>query len=258
MPWVWANRRRPEVLFCLLWLIPPWLVFELVPTKLLHYTLPTFPALALLVAAAARERFGYHDLWRRRLILGAVGAGGLMTLVLALGVLAVPWLADGRFAGEAAVPLAAGLVAGVVAGRLLWRRRPALALVAALGGQILWSATLFSRVLPGVDGLWLSRQVAVAVAALRPCPATTLVAAGYSEPSLVFLTGGTTRIGGGDHAAAHLQHNPTCALALVERDDEAVFRAWLNGFSVKTLATFSGFNYSRGKYQTLTLYAAES
>ena len=30
------------------WLVPTWLVFEFLPTKLSHYVLPAYPALALL------------------------------------------------------------------------------------------------------------------------------------------------------------------------------------------------------------------
>jgi 4-amino-4-deoxy-L-arabinose transferase-like glycosyltransferase len=49
-----AVRRRTEFgeTFCLAWLLPAWLLFEIVPTKLPHYVLPTFPALALLIARA--------------------------------------------------------------------------------------------------------------------------------------------------------------------------------------------------------------
>ncbi len=32
-----------------------WIVFELVPTKLPHYVLPLYPALAILVAIAAEQ-----------------------------------------------------------------------------------------------------------------------------------------------------------------------------------------------------------
>ena len=38
--------------FCLCWIAPTWLVFELVATKLPHYVLPTYPAIACLTAAA--------------------------------------------------------------------------------------------------------------------------------------------------------------------------------------------------------------
>src|SRR5262249_10823062 len=43
VPWAWRQRRDPAVRFCLAWLLPSWLVFELVPTKLPHYALPLLP-----------------------------------------------------------------------------------------------------------------------------------------------------------------------------------------------------------------------
>ncbi len=38
--------------FLLAWVIPVWLVFEIMPTKLVHYTMPAYPALALMSGAA--------------------------------------------------------------------------------------------------------------------------------------------------------------------------------------------------------------
>ena len=49
---VWARRREPAVRFCLCWIAPTWIVFELIVTKLPHYALPTYPAIACLAAAA--------------------------------------------------------------------------------------------------------------------------------------------------------------------------------------------------------------
>ena len=44
----WRYRAEPAVRFALCWLIPTWIVFEAVPTKLPHYTLPAYGALAWL------------------------------------------------------------------------------------------------------------------------------------------------------------------------------------------------------------------
>jgi 4-amino-4-deoxy-L-arabinose transferase-like glycosyltransferase len=50
--WVWRQRSAPSVRFCLAWLVPSFLAFEAVATKLPHYTLPTYPAIALLIGGA--------------------------------------------------------------------------------------------------------------------------------------------------------------------------------------------------------------
>src|SRR5437660_497631 len=51
-PPAWRHRREPPVRFLLAWLVPAWIVFELVPTKLPHYVLPLYPAIAILIAWA--------------------------------------------------------------------------------------------------------------------------------------------------------------------------------------------------------------
>ena len=49
-PRVWQARREPGARFLLAWLIPSWVVFEAVITKLPHYVLPLYPAIAILIA----------------------------------------------------------------------------------------------------------------------------------------------------------------------------------------------------------------
>src|SRR5690606_40892899 len=54
----WHRRAEPAIRFLVCWLVPAWLIFELAPTKLAHYTLPTFGAIALLAAAALTRPIG--------------------------------------------------------------------------------------------------------------------------------------------------------------------------------------------------------
>ncbi|MDP4593330.1 MAG: glycosyltransferase family 39 protein, partial [Beijerinckiaceae bacterium] len=42
-PFVWFSRRGRPFRFLLAWVIPVWVLFELVPTKLPHYVLPLYP-----------------------------------------------------------------------------------------------------------------------------------------------------------------------------------------------------------------------
>ena len=52
-PAVWRARREPGAQFLLAWLMPSWIVFELVITKLPHYVLPLYPAIAILIGRRA-------------------------------------------------------------------------------------------------------------------------------------------------------------------------------------------------------------
>ncbi|MGY4337398.1 4-amino-4-deoxy-L-arabinose transferase-like glycosyltransferase [Bradyrhizobium sp. LM2.9] len=55
-PAVWRARREPGAQFLLAWLVPSWIVFEAVLTKLPHYVLPLYPAIAILTVGALERR----------------------------------------------------------------------------------------------------------------------------------------------------------------------------------------------------------
>ena len=54
--WIWTESKQRSVIFSLAWIIPIWIMFEFVPTKLPHYILPLLPALAILTMHALEER----------------------------------------------------------------------------------------------------------------------------------------------------------------------------------------------------------
>ncbi len=192
LPRLWQARRDAATVFLLAWLIPSWLVFEAVPTKLLHYTLPMLPALALLAAAHAPAGLAASGRLLRGVAVVALLPG------LALGGAAL-WGAFSSGAGAGALlPLGLGLtgatLAAVAAAMALWQRRFAvLVLWSVLTGAAL-HAGLFAG-LARLPALWPSTAAvaeATRLAADRGCAAPHLVGWGYTEPSLVWLGQGRT------------------------------------------------------------------
>ncbi|MFI4988721.1 MAG: ArnT family glycosyltransferase [Alphaproteobacteria bacterium] len=258
IPWVWRRRRDDAVRFCLCWIAPSWLVFELVPTKLPHYTLPLFPAIALLAAAAALEPFQQPAARRGKLLQGTLIAGWLvMTLTLCAALPILPAVLEHRtdllalFAGVAALLLFLAAFHGHRVGR------QHLAVASLIAACLVFYATTYDRVMPQLDRLWLSSRVAEAVARGKRCPHAEVTSAGFSEPSLVFLLGRDTRFGDG-RAAAEALLGDACALALVDQPSLAGFSARLAraGKSATALATIDGINLARGRRVALTLFAA--
>src|SRR5437870_4920899 len=83
--YAWRRHEAPAVRFLLAWLVPSWVLLELVPTKLPHYVLPLFPALALLAAAALAEGVRLDSaIWERR--LDWLVKAALAVISLGLGV----------------------------------------------------------------------------------------------------------------------------------------------------------------------------
>ncbi len=258
IPWVWRHRGRPAVRFCLAWIVPSWLVFELVPTKLPHYTLPLFPAIAILAARAALGGVSAPATRLSRLLQTLLIGGWLvLTMVLCAGLPLLPGLLEGRLDALALAGGAVALLLFAAAWRLYRADRRRDALASLLVACLVFDGTGYGWVVPRLDSLWIGARVAAAVRAAMRCPHPVVTAAGISEPSLVFMLGTETRFGDGDSAAQALLDDP-CAIALVDRPYLPAFNAALAraGRTAPALATIEGVNIARGKRVTLSLFGA--
>ena len=171
----WRRRGRGFVLVCLAAAVGPWVMFELVATKLPHYLLPIFPALAVLTGDwLARATRGRLRLDRRGLV-----AAGAIYAVVALGFGVVPWaLGVGGFASGLVA------VAWAAASWRAWSRgQISRGVLIAGAGMAATVAVAYATWLGGVDGFTRSKRVADALAATGG-PAAILV--DYKEPSLAW------------------------------------------------------------------------
>ncbi|MEM1184857.1 MAG: glycosyltransferase family 39 protein [Planctomycetota bacterium] len=242
------SGRRAE-LFCLAWIIPSWIVFEIVSTKLPHYTLPLYPAIALLsarglIAACAGTLPG----------LAATTTGMGVQLWLLIGfVLMVAAPVTIAVLGGAGLWIALAVALAAACGYLLWNARDAMArglvaraaafaTVAAIAG--LWNLTAVA--LPTASSPWITERLVETAVEAGWTPEIPIGAVIYHEDSLVFGT-----------------------RALVERADDAKEWARSNrGFLIapagtatllqsdaridaNLVDTVSGYNYSVGKIQQL-------
>ena len=90
LPAAWRDRAAPATRFLLAWIVPSWIVFECVPTKLPHYTLPLYPALFLLAAAWVLDPARRPPpRWMERVSVVAFGGAAA---VLGAGAAALPFL----------------------------------------------------------------------------------------------------------------------------------------------------------------------
>ncbi|MBE7213423.1 MAG: glycosyltransferase family 39 protein [Gluconacetobacter diazotrophicus] len=259
IPFAWMRRRNPSVRFLLCWIIPHWLVFELIATKLPHYVLPCYPAIAILSAAAAIQAGSWRPNSRwGRVLLGCYGAAWLLVgAALALAGPLLMWRLQHVLSWPALLIPVLSLPLIGLAAFLLLRDRPREAMLSSCGGAVIAYAALFTLVIPNLSAIWLSPRIAATVAALRPCPGSVLASASFSEPSLVFLAGQDTRLVNAAGAADFLRADPACGLALVGERDMAAFRAALDrdGLAVRRLSVIDGINYSNGRSLHLSLFA---
>jgi 4-amino-4-deoxy-L-arabinose transferase-like glycosyltransferase len=256
----WRRRTEPAERFCLAWCLSTWLAFEIIPTKLPHYILPAYPALALLGAQALHllAETGEKTLGNRWLRLGA-GAWGVMSGFLGILLLAIPWWLTGRFQLLWLLSATSAVIASLLALKSLWTGRLHRAVCSVVVGSLLTFVPLFHSILPTLDALWLSRGIADAISHHSDLAGKNpqVVAAGYHEPSLVFLLGTDTKLLSAEMAACYLREIPQ-AVAVVSEEVEAEFLQILVNLQMagRVLDTIHGLNYTKGRRQTIKIYAA--
>lgn len=249
----WQDRAEPGVRFALCWLIPSWIVFELMPTKLPHYTLPVFGALAWLMASALKRPL------TRPLLIAGVALSGLAALFYTVFCLyGLSQFGEGTDVIWAVLSVALFAAAAAVGGWLLFRQKTNAALVSAGALGILAHGAMAGGLAPHLEPLWLSSDLTRAItdAGLNPRQGVTpgpVEVAGYAEPSLVFALGTTTDLGDAQDAAAGIADGRP---AIVESREEAAFRQALAAqrLTARPVATVKGVDYSKGDKMALTIY----
>jgi len=247
-----ARRAEPGIRFLLIWAASWWLIVEAVPTKLPHYVIEAYPPLAILAAMFVLDPRPVKWLTAARWIGIAqflIGAG-LFTAVLILA----PVYFGGGMSWPAPAAAGAGAVLVLVALILAILRKQLIALLLALAAMFVFAPSLTALVGPRLDQLWMSERLkAIVASATRPGDPSPAIA-GYQEPSLVFALGADVVLANGAGAAEAGAHSG--GLALIEDSERGNFLARLAELQADAtpVGDLSGFNYSRGRKQHVTVY----
>jgi 4-amino-4-deoxy-L-arabinose transferase-like glycosyltransferase len=188
---VWRTWTAPEGrkarTFLVAWALAPFVMFSFLKTKLPHYTLPGYPALAIMVG------FGLEEAVRQRRAIMSHWTGGLgfgLFALVALGAAAFfcvgPYLFGLQAQAMGFLALAVLFVgmAALALYDLLRRRNGLFALDLAAGGAIL-ALTVYLGLLPAVGAMLAPGQMKAELPkVLRP--GDRVLSFRYSEPSTVF------------------------------------------------------------------------
>ncbi|MCL5406574.1 MAG: glycosyltransferase family 39 protein [Deltaproteobacteria bacterium] len=255
----WKSRSAAALRFCLAWILPAWVVFELVPTKLPEYVLPLYPALCFLIAhiIISGEEGKAPELDSKLVRTGYV-ACQLVILLLGSVCLVLPWFLEHRFVPLALAPAAAAAGGAFFSTRYYFRRRYLRATAIAITATVLTLGPALQWIMPGLTPIWLSRSVSEAAIKIGG-KNVKLCSVGYYEPSLIFLAGTKTLLTSAEGAARFLRKNPG-GLALVDRRQDGSFLRLADnlGLHLQQVDAFSGINYSKGRHMLLRLYATEA
>jgi 4-amino-4-deoxy-L-arabinose transferase-like glycosyltransferase len=253
-PSIWVARREKGAKFLLCWIVPAWIVLELVITKLPHYVLPLYPAIAILISGVVDP----HVLSRNRWLTRGTSWWFVLPVLLGVGTIVV-LVTFGRQLGLPAWPFAAGaMIFGLWAWWLYHADGAEHSLLRAMVASILLAMAIYAIIIPSLGSAFPSAALARIVKEAN-CKPAMVATAGYQEPSLVFLLGTETAMVDGTDAAEFLRLGG-CRFALVEARHERAFlrRADAIGLRYASPQRFDGYNYSIGRAVSISVYRSEA
>jgi 4-amino-4-deoxy-L-arabinose transferase-like glycosyltransferase len=254
----WDQRKNSVIRFLLAWVIPIWIFFELMHTKLPEYVLPVYPALALLTASAIM-RFDKQAITQRFRYFQLIYSGIwlLYSVVLAFLVSYVPLYVDHQLNNIAVMLSVLILVIAISAFIFSYEHQLKKAAAILIVGSAIVFANIYHFVLPTISNLWISQKVVAAVAApdmqsiLQKQP---LLVMGFDEPSLVFYIG-THKVLYTTVDQLSTIKNPSVNLVLIDAKQLPALQQLTVAmkFSLITLGEINGFNYVKGQFVKLML-----
>jgi 4-amino-4-deoxy-L-arabinose transferase-like glycosyltransferase len=265
--WGWKHRNQVVEKFLIAWIVPTWIFYELMPTKLPQYVLPLFPAICLLAAFAIIESRqmlirGKHLVFLKVLYL----LWGLVSFILAGAIFALPYLANKVISLPALFVLlimCSGTILAIIFAYQTQFKKSAITLIICV---IFSYGTFFQIILPSMKPIWLSDRIKAAIENSDQAILTAsepLYVNNYREPSLVFLLGtDQVKYAPLSDLIFHLQQKPLGAsstYALLNEQQVAELKEEFKSddFNISILTKIDGYNYNGGKYIELLLINAQ-
>ena len=254
-----AMLAQDNTRFLLAWLVPFWVMIELIPTKLPHYPLPVVPAAVLLLLWCVDRVVTLSPL-RQKFYL----AGQYVLLALGVGLVAAVMTGAVMFGGQS-MRLAVGLavIALLFAVLAVWQGHRWIQigeyryLMGLFTAGILVHFVIFAGVVPQLSRIHIADAVAQNLASSGRQPAA-IAAAGYHEPSLVFLLGRDVLLVDSREAALFLAEAPD-GVALVEARQQVAFLDMARRLGLRLAAPeqLSGYSMSMGQDVVILIYRRE-
>lgn len=236
------------------WLIvmslPFWLVFEILPTKLPHYVLPAYPALAVLSA------WGVLEWGKAGRIFTYAGAGFAVFGGAIIGAVLVYLAAAHEGPLGLAIFMSILIFVAVLAALILaFRGRAIPALIPLIAAGLIWQGAGRGMVAPAAD-LFPSRDAAGLIHEAGLMDPDTELLSSYTEPSLAFALRSDIALIDIDEIRQRAGALTTRQLLIIDLsrtgEADAGFLARVRARACDIYET-SGYNYSRGRATALLI-----
>ena len=263
------NKTNIIIQFLVCWIVPFWILIEIVPTKLFHYSLPVLPAIAILsVGSLFHFKSNINNInnnfFRKIVICISIlfGLGGVI-----LGG-AIVYLSS-KFNFNHDLSITIGAILAFIIAIIIFFLSVILILKTKsyikqtnkiiynipfliIGFATIFNIINFQFILPKLDYLYPSKLISKKIQDIKP---DAIAITGYHEPSLVFLLNGEILLSSPQEVAIFMAEGKN-NIGLVENrtlEEFLVISKELN-LSIKTEEVIKGFNIAKGKHVQIHIF----
>lgn len=245
--------------FIFYWLVPTWCFFELMPTKLPHYTLPVYPALSMVLANYSYDflcnsgqlKDQYESLVARYFAKAWIVCWCLTTVILIILGSAILYVDILHWFSHRLLYISIVSLLIVIFGiYLINSQRRYQGFFTFSFVSVLFLALL----LPNLKKIWLTDAIMEKLRTLSPY--SDVAFSGYPEPSIVFEYGTNTKFMESGAALGKWLQSTCDRLGVVTAKQEPSFLSSFVENPPKKVDTIQGINYSNGKFMQIYFYRA--
>ena len=243
------NPITRSMRYVLCWVVPFWILIEIMPTKLPHYGLPVFPALCLMMGTSILAMSKLDGFAKTRFF-----AGLLFMLSTAL-VLGAVLFAQSLY-GDSSKALLSYVICGVSGGLAilaafaLWGNKIRLSCGAVIIASMIVMIGTYALILPNLIEFKTSEYLAAEIDRFAPTVKSRAIhSPHYTEPSLIYHVGTDINLKAGQ---IDLSNGSLAVLNALRSESESINKsltqsAQLRGQCIEKSNPVNGFNYSKGK-----------
>ena len=263
------HRNNVIIKFLMCWILPFWVIIELIPTKLLHYPLPVLPAIAILAIGGLLQFKSNIKKIKSALVRkitymssilfsfgGIILSGGIFYLSSKFNI-----ENDNFLTFFTILLVLIAIVIFILSLTLIFNFKNLYLdisksfyniLLAIVALASIFNIINYNFVLPKLDYLHPSNAI---IKKLKKVKADAVASSGYHEPSLVFLLNGDVLLSD-PHEVAIFMAEGKNNVALIEKSDLKQFLETTNDLNlkIKEISIVKGFNIAKGRHVEIYIF----
>ena len=256
-----TQATPPDARWLLAWIIPFWIILEIIPTKLTHYALPLFPAFALLMSGAILAIDGHSGFKVTRRIGALIFF--IITTILVFGIAG----ANAQYGSDTLWVYILSIIIIAIAlftFTCAFKGKMKTTLIGLVLTGLGLSAPTYGLIMPSLSELRIAPRISETLTAQNialPRQGGPLIRSPhFTEPSLIYHLGENVLLGakalnfttfplGADHIWIIDKNHSQAKAQLISLDNIAQ----KNSLCIKQYGTIKGLNYSKGDAVDLQL-----